>query len=128
MDAVSDRAGERDHFIPARKIDVLDAVLKDGALHGEAEQEQFRQFARLLGAIYHYEYFDQLERLRNDYFYFSPELEDTARFNQTSFIDGSTGASHGTFTAAGGTGGLANLRGHGTFDDDGYAGTFVFAG
>jgi Protein of unknown function (DUF3224) len=55
-------------------------------------------------------------------------VSGTARFNQASFIDGSTGASHGTFTAVSGTGGLANLRGHGTFDDDGYAGTFVFAG
>ena len=66
-------AAERDHFIPARKIDVLDAVIAHGALTGEPDREKFRQLCKLLGAIYHYEYFDQLERLRNDYFYFSPE-------------------------------------------------------
>ena len=59
---------ERDHFIPARKIDVLNALLADGTLDSEPEREQFRQLCRLLGAIYHFQYFDQLERLRNDYF------------------------------------------------------------
>jgi len=74
-------ASERDHFIPARKIDVLDALIKHDTLAGERELEQFRQFSRLLGAVYHYEYFDQLERLRNDYFYFNPELDDHSRFD-----------------------------------------------
>ena len=78
------RRGERDHFIPARKIDVLDAVIADGALASEPEREKFRQFCRLLGAIYHYEYFDQLERLRNDYFYFSPDLDGHARFDSAT--------------------------------------------
>jgi hypothetical protein len=72
---------ERDHFIPARKIDVLDALIKHDTLAGERELEQFRQFSRLLGAIYHYEYFDQLERLRNDYFYFNPDLDDHSRLD-----------------------------------------------
>ena len=56
-------------------------LITHGTLAGEPEREQFRQFCRLLGAIYHYEYFDQLERLRNDYFYFNPELDDHARFD-----------------------------------------------
>ena len=76
--------GERDHFIPARKIDVLNAVIAHGALASEPEREKFRQFCRLLGAIYHYEYFDQLERLRNDYFYFSPDLDSHTRFDSAT--------------------------------------------
>ncbi len=38
MDAVSERPGvigERDHFIPVRKIDVMNAVIEHGALPGE---------------------------------------------------------------------------------------------
>lgn len=84
MDAAQGGTGERDHFIPARKIDVLNAVIAHGALASEPEREKFRQFCRLLGAIYHYEYFDQLERLRNDYFYFSPDLDDHARFDSAA--------------------------------------------
>ena len=70
---------ERDHFIPARKIDVLDAVIAHGGLAGESDREKFRQLCKLLGAIYHYEYFDRLEKLRNDYFYFSPEIDSNHR-------------------------------------------------
>ncbi len=94
--------GERDHFIPFRKIDVLNAALANGALASEAEREQFRQFCRLLGAIYHYEYFDQLERLRNDYFYFNPETDGHARFDSATveraygdLIDALTRVLHG---------------------------------
>jgi hypothetical protein len=76
-------ASERDHFIPARKIDVLNALIAHGALGTKLEREQFRQLCRLLGAIYHYQYFDQLERLRNDYFYFSPDTDAQARFDST---------------------------------------------
>ena len=105
MDTVSSQrsgASERDHFIPARKIDVLDAVIAQAALASEPEREQFRQFCRLLGAIYHYQYFDQLERLRNDYFYFSPDLDPHARFDAATaerayrdMIDALTKVLHG---------------------------------
>lgn len=97
----SDEPG-RDHFIPARKVDVLNAVIAHGALAGAPEQEKFRQFCRLLGAIYHYEYFDQLERLRNDYFYFSPDLDHHARYDSATvqraygdLIDALTKVLHG---------------------------------
>lgn len=75
-------ASERDNFIPIRKIDVLEALLAHGTLADAAEQQKFRTFCRMLGAIYHHQYFDQLERLRNDYFYFRPELDQVhARFD-----------------------------------------------
>ena len=77
-------------------------MIAHGALASEPEREQFRQFCRLLGAIYHYEYFDQLERLRNDYFYFSPDLDDHARFDSATveraygdLIDALTKVLHG---------------------------------
>ena len=98
----SDATAERDHFIPARKIDVLNAVIAGGVLGSEPEREQFRQLCRLLGAIYHYQYFDQLERLRNDYFYFSPDTDGHARFDSATverayadMIDALTKVLHG---------------------------------
>ncbi len=66
-------AAPRDQFIPVRKADILSALVDHGRLR-DREMEQFRLFARLLGAIYHYEYFDRLETLRNDYYYFNPDL------------------------------------------------------
>jgi hypothetical protein len=68
----------RDRFIPVRKTDILRALVDHGRLRA-GEAEKFRVFGRLLGAIYHYEYFDRLETLRNDYYYFNPDLpHDTA--------------------------------------------------
>ncbi len=76
MTAAGTRSGgasERDRFIPVRKTDILDALIEHGRL-GDGEAREFRLLARLLGAIYHYEYFDRLETLRNDYFHFNPDL------------------------------------------------------
>src|SRR5262249_38162213 len=72
---------ERDQFIPIRKSDILDALVDHGHLTREAERERFHQVCRILGAIYHYEYFERLEDLRRDYYYFNPELDPHARFD-----------------------------------------------
>jgi hypothetical protein len=80
----ADAADDRDHFIAVRKTDILDALIDHGQLADEAQRDGFRQVCRLLAAIYHYEYFGELERLRDDYFYFNPELEPHARFDQVA--------------------------------------------
>jgi hypothetical protein len=71
---------ERDQFIPVRKADILKALVDHGPFGSENERESFRQVCRMLAAIYHFEYFDQLERLRHDYYYFNPELDPQAVF------------------------------------------------
>jgi Protein of unknown function (DUF3754) len=80
-DGVETRDDERDQFIPIRKADLLEALVEHGPLGSEEEREKFRQVCQFLAAIYHYEYFAQLERLRHDYYYFNPELEPHARFD-----------------------------------------------
>jgi len=64
----------RDRFIPIRKSDILAALIDDGAFAADAEREKFRRLCEMLAAIYHYEYFATLERLRGDYYYFNPEI------------------------------------------------------
>ena len=44
----------------------------------DAEQSRFRQFARQLGALFHYQYFEQLDLLREAYFHFDPEVDPQA--------------------------------------------------
>jgi hypothetical protein len=67
-----------DEFIPVRKTDILAALTAQGAFSSDAERDDFRQLCRLLGSIYHYEYFEKLERLRDDYYYFNPQIEPHA--------------------------------------------------
>jgi hypothetical protein len=64
---------QRDRVIPLRKSDVIDGLIAEGRLD-EADQARFRQLARMLGAILHYEYLGELDRLRETYFYFDPEI------------------------------------------------------
>lgn len=68
--AATDR---RDRFIPIRKSDVLDAVISHGGLE-DGLAADLRQLAHMLGAILHHEYFDELDRLRDVYFDFDPEV------------------------------------------------------
>jgi hypothetical protein len=82
MDAVSARhGGQRDHFIPVRKSDILDALVMQGPMAKASGGEKLRQLFRMLGAVFHYEYFDALERLRERYFYFDPEHDGHLRFD-----------------------------------------------
>jgi hypothetical protein len=75
-----DATEEREQFIPVRKRDILNALTDHGALR-EDERRKFRRFCRQLGAVFHYENFDQLEELRNDYYYFNPELEEDSHLD-----------------------------------------------
>jgi hypothetical protein len=67
----------RDRMIPVRKSDFISGLLADGHL-GEAQQASLEQFARMLGAIFHYQYFEELDRLREAYFHFDPEVDPQA--------------------------------------------------
>src|ERR1700733_8363777 len=64
----------RDKFIPVRKEELFSALIKQGDLADTAERELFWRFARTLRTICHYEYSETLDRLRDDYYYFSPEV------------------------------------------------------
>jgi hypothetical protein len=64
----------RDQFIPVRKEDLFSILIKQGDLADPAERELFRRFARTLRTICHYEYSETLDRLRDDYYYFNPEV------------------------------------------------------
>ena len=71
---------ERGNFIPIRKSDILDALIEGGAFADDRRREEFRQICKMLAAVYHYEYFDRLEKLKHAYYYFNPELSAHAKF------------------------------------------------
>jgi hypothetical protein len=53
-------------------------LVKQGDFADTADRELFRRFARTLRTICHYEYSETLDRLRDDYYYFSPEVAGLA--------------------------------------------------
>jgi Protein of unknown function (DUF3754) len=64
----------RDRFIPLRKSDIIAGLISDGCLD-EAKQTSLRQLARMLAAVFHFRYFEELDRLREAYFHFDPEID-----------------------------------------------------
>jgi hypothetical protein len=71
-----------DEFIPVSKNDMIEALSRSGVFVDEAERDKFRRFCQTLAAIYHYDYFALLERLRHDYYYFGPEIEPHAAMDR----------------------------------------------
>jgi hypothetical protein len=63
-----------DRFIPVSKSHILDALVEQGAFASGDDRDKFRRLCEMLAAIYHFDYFKTLERLRGDYYYFSPDI------------------------------------------------------
>ena len=68
----------RDRYLPVRKDDILSALAQQRASADPAGGDKFRRLCEMLAAIYHYEYFETLERLRGDYYYFDPQVAQHA--------------------------------------------------
>src|SRR5271168_3442720 len=66
--------GQRDRFIPQRKSDVVTGGTLAGDQEASLQETSLRRFARVLGAIIHHQHFEELDRLREAYFYFDPEV------------------------------------------------------
>lgn len=65
---------DREHYIPLRKSDLIELLVKDSKLP-VTEREPFRQFCRLVGAVWHFEYLETLERLKDEFAPFDPDRE-----------------------------------------------------
>jgi len=67
-------AHDREHFIPFRKADVVQMCVRDGRLEG-ADRRAFLEFARILEAVFHFEFHQRLEGLKNSYASFDPDAD-----------------------------------------------------
>lgn len=61
-----------DAFIPYQRNQLLELCLKDGAL-SLSEQTEFRQFGDLFAAYTHFQFHQQLEDLKDNYWCFDPD-------------------------------------------------------
>jgi len=71
-----------DRFIPFTKSDIIEMCMKDAQLT-EAEVKGFRDFCRILEALFHFEFHARLEKLKACYGPFNPDA-DTRRIFNTS--------------------------------------------
>ena len=61
-------------FIPFRKRDVVEMCLASGGFTG-TDQIKCREFSRLLQSVYHYEFHEKLENLKDSYAHLNPDRD-----------------------------------------------------
>jgi len=67
---------DREHYIPLRSSDMLQLLLNDSTMSGKSEDRALlERFQKLTGAIFHFEYFEHLEKLKELYGPFDPDRE-----------------------------------------------------
>lgn len=63
---------DRERFIPLRKSEVVDLICEDGFFDDDGKAK-FRGFARLLESIFHFEFQEKVEELKELYYPFNPD-------------------------------------------------------
>jgi hypothetical protein len=69
---------DRENFIPFTKAEIVRLCCEEGSLTSP-QQEQFREFCRILESYYHFEYFELTERLKQSYYPFNPDKDTHTR-------------------------------------------------
>jgi hypothetical protein len=67
-------APNRDRFIQFRKTDIIAMCCDDSRMDAE-DVAEFREFCRILGALFHFEFHGSLETLKNCYAPFNPDAD-----------------------------------------------------
>lgn len=76
MTVVHRTAADRvETFIPLRKADLIEALVKSRGSANEADCAKFRAICRALAAINHCDYLGRLDRLRDDYYHLDPHVD-----------------------------------------------------
>ncbi len=65
---------DRERFIPFRKADIVDMCTRDSRLAND-EKKEFREFAQILDALFHFEFHQRLETIKNCYAPFNPDAD-----------------------------------------------------
>src|ERR1700674_314103 len=74
---------DREHYIPLRQADLVDLLLRQPDL-SELDRQQFRQFCTLVPTTYHFEYYQKLQELKNEYAPFDPDTTTTSPIKLTA--------------------------------------------
>jgi hypothetical protein len=72
---------ERENFIPLPKEEVSEALAEDAELTPK-ECDAFRSYCRLVSIVFHFEYYQRLEKLKSAYAPFDPDADTRTLFRQ----------------------------------------------
>src|SRR5205823_2129687 len=65
---------DREHYIPLRKADLIELLCRDKQMP-RSDVADFRQFCVLITSVFHFEYLEKLERLKDLFAPFDPDSQ-----------------------------------------------------
>jgi len=69
------KAEYKERYIPFRKKDIIDMILNDGGFESNSDAGEFGLFCGIVESIFHFEFYNQLERLKDSYYPINPDLK-----------------------------------------------------
>ena len=80
---MSEKGTRKNRFIPFRKSDIVQMCLKEAHLP-EDIVEDFKDFCRILEALFHFEFHKRLETLKDCYAPFNPDADTRTLFSYSN--------------------------------------------
>ncbi len=68
---------DRTRYIPFRKRDIVEMVLDDGGFKSVGEAEKFRLVCSIIESIFHFEFHELLETLKDVYYPINPDINNS---------------------------------------------------
>ena len=65
---------DRENFIPFRKAEIVEMCCADGKMN-PTQQNNFKEFCKILESYYHFEHYELTEKLKNAYYPFNPDKD-----------------------------------------------------
>lgn len=81
VDADRGLSGEVARYIPFRRRDIEEMLLAEGSLADEGARDEFRRLCRMVACVFHFEFHDVLERLKDAYYPFDPDVTRARAFS-----------------------------------------------
>ncbi|BBM82636.1 TMEM143 family protein [Candidatus Uabimicrobium amorphum] len=69
---------DRERFIPYQKFELVNMISKDLTVES---QRDFKRFCRILESVYHFKFHEKLEKMKQCYYPFNPDI-DTRKFRK----------------------------------------------
>jgi hypothetical protein len=63
----------KDRYIPFRKRDIVQMLIQDKGLKSKEEESKFLKFVKMVESIFHFEFHEELETLKDAYFPLDPD-------------------------------------------------------
>ncbi len=77
---------DRDRYIPYRRQDIVDMLLQEGRLTNAQDKAQFVTFCHILQSVFHHEFQQKLDGLKDNYYPINPDVDRCRKFSEEELV------------------------------------------